>query len=78
MTSSLPGLKWKPGEISLAKRLGREGRARINHRMILDTSFLAAVEAEADYVALAWAHYADKVQMRAVQIAFAEPYYRYS
>ena len=56
MTTSLPGLKWTPGEVALAERLGREGRARISHRMILGTSFLAAVEAEADYVALAWAH----------------------
>jgi hypothetical protein len=77
MTISLPGLNWKPGEVALAERLGREGRGRINHRMILGTSFLAAVEAEADYIALAWAHYADKVQMRAVRIAFAELYYRY-
>jgi hypothetical protein len=55
---------------------GREGQARINHRMILGTSFLVPVEAEADHIALAWAHYADKVQMRAVQIAFAELYHR--
>jgi hypothetical protein len=26
MTTSLPGLKWKPGELALAERLGREGR----------------------------------------------------
>jgi hypothetical protein len=44
--------------------------------MILGTSFLVPVEAEADHIALAWAHYADKVQMRAVQIAFAELYHR--
>ena len=53
MTTSLPGLNWKPGELALAERLGREGQGRINHRLILGTSLLAAVEAEADYVALA-------------------------
>ncbi len=26
MTTSLPRLKWKPGEVALAERLGREGR----------------------------------------------------
>ena len=77
MTTFLPGLHWKPGELALAERLGREGRGRINHRLILSTFLLAAVEAEADHVALAWAHYTDNVQMRAVQIAFAELYHRY-
>ncbi len=77
MTTSLSGLNWTPDEIALAERLGREGRERIHHRLSLGTSFLAAVESEADYVALAWAHYADKVQTRAVQIAFAELYHRY-
>ncbi len=70
------GLNWKFGELALAERLGREGRGRINHRLVLGTSFLAAVEA--GYVALAWAHYTDKVQMLAVRIAFAELYHRYS
>ena len=77
MTTSLPGLNWKPGERALAERLGREGQARIHHRMSVGTSFLAAVKAEADHVALAWAHYDDKVQMRAIQIAFAELRHRY-
>ena len=61
MTTSLPGLHWKPGELALAERLGREGRERVHHRMSLGTSFLAAVKAEADHIALAWAHYDDKV-----------------
>jgi hypothetical protein len=77
MPTSLLGLNRTPDEIALAERLGREGRGRINHHMSLGTSFLAAVEAEADHVALAWAHHADKVQMRAVQIAFTELYHRY-
>jgi hypothetical protein len=76
MTTSPPGLNWTPDEIALAERLGREGRERIHHRMSLGASFLAAVKAEADQVALAWAH-CDKVQMRAIQIAFAELRRRY-
>ncbi len=77
MTTSLPGLHWKPGEVALAERLGRESRGRINHRLILGISLLAAVEAEADHIALAWAHHTDRVQMRAVQIAFAELYHHH-
>ena len=77
MTTSLPGLNWTPDEIALAERLGREGRERMHHRMSLGASFLAAIKAEADHIALAWAHYADKVQMRAIQIAFAELRRRY-
>ena len=77
MTTSLPGLSWTRDEIALAERLGCAGRARIDHRMLLGTSFLTAVEAEADHIALAWAHYDDKAHMRAIQIAFAELHYRY-
>jgi hypothetical protein len=77
MITSLPGLNWTPDEIALAERLGREGRERIHHYMSLGASFLAAVKAEADHIALAWAHYDDKVQMRAIQIAFAELRRRY-
>ena len=76
MTTSLPGLKWTPGEVALAERLGREGRV---HQSSHDLRHLPPCRCggRADYVALAWAHYADKVQMRAVQIAFAELYRRY-
>ena len=77
MTTSLPGLNWTPDEIALADRLGREGQERIHHRMSAGGTFLAAVKAEADHIALAWAHYDDKVQMRAIQIAFAELHHRY-
>ena len=77
MTRSAPGVNWTPDEVALAERLGREGRERINQRMILGTSFLAAVKAEADYIAEAWAHYDDKVQMRAIGIAFEELHHRY-
>jgi hypothetical protein len=45
--------------------------------MSVGASLLAAVKAEADHVALAWAHYDDKVQTRAIQIAFAELHHRY-
>lgn len=77
MTTSLPDLTWTPEEIALAKRLGREGQERILQRMSVGTSFLAAVKAEADHIALAWAHLDDKVQMRAIQIAFEELHRRY-
>ncbi len=63
---------WTPEETALAERLGREGRVRILQRMGFGTTFLAAVKIEADYIADAWAHYDDKVQMRAIQIAFEE------
>jgi hypothetical protein len=72
MTTSLPGLNWKPGEISLAERLGRESRERIADRMWLGTPFLTSVCVEADYIVDAWAHYDDEVQIRAFQIAFEE------
>ena len=45
--------------------------------MSVGATFLAAVKAEADYIALAWAHYDDKVQIRAIQIAFEELHYHF-
>ncbi len=59
-----------PEEMALAKRLGLEGRERIVSRMLLGTPLLVSVRMEADYIAEAWAHYDDKVQLHAIQIAF--------
>jgi len=70
MTPPLPDVDWTPDEIALAERLGQEGRERILSRMRLGTSVLVSVRMEADYVAEAWAHFDDKVQIRAIQIAF--------
>ena len=60
------------GEIPLALRLGRESRERIAERTRRGIPFLASVKIEADYIAEAWAHYDDEVQIRAIQIAFEE------
>jgi len=38
--------------------------------MRLGTPLLVSVRIEADYIADAWAHYDDKVQIRAIHIAF--------
>jgi hypothetical protein len=59
-----------PEEMALAKRLGLEGRQRILSRMLQGTPLLVSVRIEADYIAEAWAHYDDKVQLHAIQIAF--------
>ncbi len=59
-----------PEEMVLAQRLGLEGRERIVSRMLLGTPLLVSVRMEADYIAEAWAHYDDKVQLHAIQIAF--------
>jgi hypothetical protein len=61
---------WTLDEIELAERLGLEGRERILSRMRLGTPLLVSVRMEADYIADAWAHYDDKVQIRAIHIAF--------
>ena len=70
MTTPLRDLDWAPEEIELAERLGLEGRERILSRMLIGTPLLLSVRMEADYIAEAWAHYDDKVQLRAIQIAF--------
>jgi hypothetical protein len=70
MTTPLRDLNWAPEEIELAERLGLEGRERILSRMLIGTPLLLSVRMEADYIAEAWAHYDDKVQLRAIQIAF--------
>ena len=70
MTTPLRDLDWAPEEIQLAERLGLEGRERILSRMLIGTPLLLSVRMEADYIAEAWAHYDDKVQLRAIQIAF--------
>ena len=72
MATSLPGLNRTFDEVSLAERLGRESRERIADRICLGTPFLTSVCVEADYIAEAWAHYDDEVQIRAIQIAFEE------
>jgi hypothetical protein len=54
----------------LAERLGLEGRERVLSRMLVGTPLLVSVRMEADHIAEAWAHYDDKVQLRAIQIAF--------
>ena len=59
-----------PEEIGLAQRLGLEGRERILSRILLGTPLLVSVRIEADYIAEAWAHHDDKVQLHAIQIAF--------
>jgi hypothetical protein len=63
-------LDWWRDEMALAERLGLEGRKRILYRVALGTPLLASALTEADYMAEAWAHYDDKVQLRAIQIAF--------
>jgi hypothetical protein len=70
MTTPLRDLNWAPEEIELAERLGLEGRERILSRMLIGTPLLLSVRMEADYIAEAWAHHDDKVQLRAIQIAF--------
>jgi len=77
MATSLPGLNRTSDEVSLVERLGRESRERIIDRMCLGTPFLISVCVEADYIAEAWAHYDDEVQIRAIQIAFEELHRRY-
>ena len=54
----------------MAERLGLEGRERVLSRMLVGTPLLVSVRMEADHIAEAWAHYDDKVQLRAIQIAF--------
>jgi hypothetical protein len=73
MATPLPDrdcLECTPEEVALAERLGLEGRERILSRMLLGTPLLISVRVEADYIAEAWAHHDDKVQMHAIQIAF--------
>ena len=70
MTTSPRDLNRMLAEITLAGQLGRESRERIAERVRCGISFLAAVKIEADYIADAWAHYDDKVQIRAIHIAF--------
>ncbi len=70
MTRSLPNLNRTSDEIPLAERLGHESQERITDRIRLGIPSLASVKIEADYIADAWAHYDDKVQIRAIQIAF--------
>jgi len=70
MTTPLRDLNWAPEEIELAERLGLEGRERILSRMLIGTPLLLSVRMEADYIAEAWAHHDDKVQLRAIQMAF--------
>jgi hypothetical protein len=77
MTTFLPELNRTPDEIALAERLGRESQDRIADRVRRGTPFLTSVKIEADYIAEAWAHYDDKVQIRAIRIAFDEFYRRY-
>jgi hypothetical protein len=63
-------LECTPEEMALAERLGLEGRERILSRIRLGTPLLVSVKTEADYIAEAWAHHDDKVQIRAIHIAF--------
>ena len=73
MTTPIPDrdcLECTPEEIALAERLGLEGHERIVSRMLAGTPLLVSVRSEADYIAEAWAHYDDKVQLHAIQIAF--------
>ncbi len=73
MTTPIPDrdcLECTPEEIALAERLGLEGRERIVSRMLAGTPLLVSVRSEADYIAEVWAHYDDKVQLHAIQIAF--------
>ncbi len=64
-------------EIALAHRLGLEGRERILSRMVLGTPLLVSVRIEADYIADAWAHYDDKVQLHAIHVAFEVLHHSY-
>ena len=77
MPTSLPSLSRKPDDGFLAERLGRESRERIANRICAGTPFLTSLCVEADYIAEAWAHYNDDVQIRAIQIAFEELHHRY-
>ncbi len=70
MATSLPDLTSTFDERALAERLARASRERIAERVRLGTPLLVSVRMEADYIADAWAHYDDKVQIRAIQIAF--------
>jgi hypothetical protein len=70
MSTLLSDLDWTPEQIALAECLGLEGRERILHRTAFGTPLLASALTEADYFAEAWAEYDDKVQIRAIQIAF--------
>ncbi len=70
MPTSLLDPDWTPEEIELAERLGLKARERILYRTAFGKPLLTSALAEADYMAEAWAHYDDKVQIRAIQIAF--------
>ena len=73
MTAPLPDrdcLACTPEEMVLAERLGLESRERIVSRMLQGTPLLVSARIEADFIAEAWAHHDDKVQMHAIQIAF--------
>jgi hypothetical protein len=56
--------------MALAQRLGSEARERIASRILLGTPLLVSIRIEADYIADAWAHYNDKVQLHAIYLAF--------
>jgi hypothetical protein len=77
MTTSLPDLNRTPDDMSLAEHLGRESQKRIADRVRLGTPFLASVKIEADHIAEAWAYYDDKVQLRAIHIAFEQLHHRH-
>ncbi len=73
MTPRLPRrdcLDCTPEELALAQSLGSESRERIVSRIAFGTPLLVAVRIEADYIADAWAHYNDKVQLHAIYLAF--------
>ncbi len=78
MPTPLPDLNPTPNKIPLVERLGRESRERIADRVRRGIPFLTAVKIEADYIAEAWAHYDDEVQIPAIQIAFKELHHRSS
>ncbi len=70
-------LDWTSEEMTLAERLGLEGRERILSRMVLGTPLLVSARMEADYIADAWAHYDDKVQLHAIHVAFEVLHHSY-
>ena len=78
MNDPLPDLDWTLNEIELAERLGQEGRERILYRTAFGTPLLISALTEADYFAEAWAQYDDKVQVRAIQIAFEVLHHRHA
>ncbi len=59
-----------PEELALAQSLGSEARERIVSRIAFGTPLLVSIRIEADYIAEAWAHYNDKVQLHAIYLAF--------